>query len=100
MGKGEPRLRSIVNAISIAKSWILLKLIRLYQITLSPLLGRSCRHHPPCSRYMAQAIVEWGVIRGVWLGLKRIGKCHPWGTFGVDPVPPSPAKRQRPQSDD
>src|SRR5690625_8009858 len=97
MGKGEPRLRSIVNAISIATSWILLKLIRLYQITLSPLLGQSCRHHPTCSRYMAEAIVEWGVIRGVWLGLKGMGRGHPWGTFDVDPVPANTEKRKLPE---
>jgi putative membrane protein insertion efficiency factor len=53
--------------------------VRLYQITLSPLLGSSCRFQPSCSNYMIQAIREWGPIKGGWLGIKRIGKCHPWG---------------------
>jgi putative membrane protein insertion efficiency factor len=61
--------------------------VRLYQITLSPLLGSSCRFQPSCSNYMIQAIREWGPIKGGWLGIKRIGKCHPWGPHGHDPVP-------------
>jgi len=61
--------------------------IRLYQITLSPFLGRACRHEPTCSQYAAEAIETWGVFKGVYLGTKRILKCHPWGTSGMDPVP-------------
>lgn len=62
--------------------------IRLYQVTISPLLGPGkCRFQPSCSHYMVEAIEEWGVLRGGWMGLKRIGKCHPWGPFGPDPVP-------------
>jgi putative membrane protein insertion efficiency factor len=61
--------------------------IRIYQWTLSPMLGASCRHTPTCSQYAIQAIEEWGVIRGIWLGMKRIARCHPWGTHGYDPVP-------------
>ncbi len=61
--------------------------IRLYQATLSPLLGPKCRHEPSCSQYAVEAIQEWGVLKGMWLGMKRISKCHPWGTFGYDPVP-------------
>lgn len=61
--------------------------VRLYQILLSPLLGSNCRFQPTCSNYMIQAIEEWGVIKGVWLGLKRIFRCHPWGPHGHDPVP-------------
>lgn len=64
--------------------------IRIYQSTISPLLGRNCRHEPTCSEYTAQAISEWGVIKGVGLGIKRISKCHPWGTSGYDPVPTNP----------
>lgn len=65
--------------------------IRLYQMTLSPLLGQGkCRFQPTCSHYMVGAIEEWGVFRGLWLGLKRIWKCHPWGPFGPDPVPKKP----------
>ncbi len=61
--------------------------IRLYQWTLSPLLGPTCRYQPTCSHYMVGAIREWGVLKGLWLGLKRIGRCHPWGGHGYDPVP-------------
>jgi len=65
--------------------------VRLYQWTISPLLGPSCRYDPTCSNYMIQAVEEWGVIKGGWMGLKRIGRCHPWGGHGYDPVP----KRQK-----
>ncbi|MEM1321693.1 MAG: membrane protein insertion efficiency factor YidD [Bacteroidota bacterium] len=61
--------------------------IRFYQVAISPLLGSNCRFTPTCSHYMVEAIQEWGVLKGVWLGLKRIGKCHPWGPHGHDPVP-------------
>jgi putative membrane protein insertion efficiency factor len=62
-------------------------LIRIYQRIISPLTPQSCRHEPTCSNYTVQAIQEWGVIKGVWLGAKRLSKCHPWGTWGYDPVP-------------
>lgn len=52
------------------------------------MLGPSCRFQPTCSAYMIGAINEWGVIKGTFLGLKRICKCHPWGPHGHDPVPP------------
>lgn len=61
--------------------------IRIYQATLSPLLGAHCRHAPSCSQYTIEAIQEWGVLKGMWLGAKRISRCHPWGTSGYDPVP-------------
>lgn len=62
-------------------------LIRFYQLSISPLLGSHCRHTPSCSHYTIEAIKEWGVLKGTWLGLKRIARCNPWGTCGVDPVP-------------
>jgi len=61
--------------------------VRIYQWGISPLIGQTCRYQPTCSYYMIQAIEEWGVLRGVWLGLKRIFRCHPWGGHGYDPVP-------------
>ncbi len=70
--------------------------IRFYQRIISPILvgifGMSCRFEPSCSHYMADAIYEWGVVRGIWLGIKRIFRCHPWGDFGSDPVPKNPKK--------
>jgi len=63
-------------------------LIRFYQFALSPLLGKSCRHIPSCSNYAIEAIDVHGIFRGGWLSLKRIARCHPWGTSGYDPVPP------------
>lgn len=66
---------------------LLLGLIRLYQLTLSPWLGRQCRYEPTCSHYATEAIERHGVRRGAWLALKRLGRCHPWGRSGYDPVP-------------
>ena len=62
--------------------------IRIYQKLISPLLGNNCRYTPTCSQYMIIAIKEWGVIKGLFLGTKRIMRCHPWSkSFGPDPVP-------------
>jgi putative membrane protein insertion efficiency factor len=65
----------------------LLIAIRIYQLTLSPFLGRSCRFVPTCSCYAAQAIERFGAGRGAWLGLRRVLRCHPWHEPGYDPVP-------------
>jgi len=71
----------------------LLGLIRLYQFALSPLLGRSCRFEPSCSRYTASCIEGHGALRGSWLGLRRIARCHPFHPGGYDPPPPQPRSR-------
>lgn len=60
--------------------------IILYQRLLSPMLPRSCRFTPTCSEYTKQAITKHGIIKGTFLGIKRISKCHPWGKSGYDPV--------------
>lgn len=62
-------------------------LIRVYQWTLSPLLGPACRFHPSCSQYALEAIQRFGCARGGWLAFKRLGRCHPWHPGGYDPVP-------------
>jgi uncharacterized protein len=61
--------------------------IRLYQWTLSPLLGPRCRFYPSCSNYALEAIQRFGVLHGSWLTLRRLGRCHPWHPGGIDPVP-------------
>lgn len=61
--------------------------IRFYQKIISPLLGNNCRYQPTCSQYMVDAINEWGPLKGIYLGTKRIARCHPWGGMGHDPVP-------------
>ncbi len=76
-------------------SSLLVGLIRLYQGILSPYLGRSCRYNPTCSQYTLEAIQLWGPIKGLWMGLKRISRCHPWGNHGYDPVPKPKLKEQK-----
>ncbi|HVI91956.1 MAG TPA: membrane protein insertion efficiency factor YidD [Dongiaceae bacterium] len=61
--------------------------IRIYQMAISPLLPPSCRYHPSCSAYAVEALERHGLIRGVWLTLLRLARCHPWGGSGYDPVP-------------
>lgn len=70
--------------------------VRAYQVLISPLLGSNCRYKPTCSQYMIDAISEWGPLKGIWLGAKRIARCHPWGGHGYDPVPKKPVDPQKP----
>ncbi len=65
----------------------LLVLIYFYKIVLSPLMPASCRFDPTCSSYFIEALKIHGPLRGTFLGLKRIARCHPWGKNGYDPVP-------------
>tara|TARA_S200000501_G_scaffold286009_1_gene270366 strand:+ start:428 stop:637 length:210 start_codon:yes stop_codon:yes gene_type:complete len=60
--------------------------IKIYQLVISPLLGKSCRFEPTCSSYSIESINKYGVVKGISLSLKRILKCHPWGNSGYDPV--------------
>jgi putative membrane protein insertion efficiency factor len=61
--------------------------IWVYQRTISPLLPTSCRFYPSCSHYSQEAVEKYGVVKGVWLGIKRLGRCRPLGGQGYDPVP-------------
>lgn len=65
----------------------MLALIWVYQHMISPLKPATCRYTPTCSTYAVQAINKYGPFKGGWLALKRIGRCHPWGSSGYDPVP-------------
>ena len=62
-------------------------MIKLYQLIISPWLGPSCRFTPTCSQYGLEAFKKYGVFKGIWLTVKRISRCHPWGGHGYDPVP-------------
>lgn len=66
---------------------VLVALVRLYQVGLSPLLPASCRYYPSCSAYAIEALERHGALRGGWLALKRLGRCHPFRAGGFDPVP-------------
>lgn len=64
---------------------LLIASARVYQWTLSPLIGRHCRFQPTCSAYFIEAVKKYGAIRGTWRGIKRIGRCHPFSPGGYDP---------------
>lgn len=63
--------------------------VRAYRLVLSPWVGHACRFQPTCSAYSLEALERHGALRGSWLTLRRIGRCHPWGGWGYDPVPPA-----------
>jgi putative membrane protein insertion efficiency factor len=69
-------------------SFPLILIVRIYQWIISPLLPPVCRYEPTCSHYMIESIQIWGPLKGSYLGIKRIMRCHPWGGNGHDPVPP------------
>ncbi len=62
-------------------------LIKLYQWIISPAIGPKCRFTPSCSHYAVEALKKYGLFRGLWLSVKRLSRCHPWGGQGYDPVP-------------
>lgn len=66
---------------------ILIGFIRIYQYAISPLLGANCRFSPSCSHYCVEALHKYGTVKGTWLGVKRLSRCHPWCQGGFDPVP-------------
>ena len=68
-------------------TYFLISIIRMYQLFISPILGQNCRYLPSCSEYSIESIKQFGFFRGIFLSLKRISKCHPWGNHGYDPVP-------------
>lgn len=68
---------------------LLVWLLRGYQLLVSPMLGQNCRFYPSCSHYAVEALQVHGTVRGSWLALRRLGRCHPWNDGGVDPVPPA-----------
>jgi hypothetical protein len=73
-------------------SKLLIGMVRLYQLTLSRLLGQCCRFHPSCSVYAIEALRRYGAVRGSWLALRRVVRCHPFHPGGYDPVPSADAQ--------
>jgi uncharacterized protein len=88
-------VNKIFNAIKLGISWILILLVKFYQYSISPLIPRSCRHVPTCSQYTIEALKIHGPLKGLYLGIHRILRCHPWGTHGYDPVPPKGEWRKK-----
>ena len=77
----------MTSTVSKALAWPLIQLVRFYRFAISPWLGGNCRFQPTCSSYAIEALRCHGVVKGSWLAARRIGRCHPWGGSGYDPVP-------------
>jgi uncharacterized protein len=73
--------------------WALIGFLRAYRLVISPLYGQVCRYHPSCSAYALDAVTTHGSMRGTWLAVRRLARCHPWAAGGYDPVPPRTSSR-------
>ncbi|WP_149203414.1 membrane protein insertion efficiency factor YidD [Actinotalea subterranea] len=80
---------SVLRAVRRLPQLVLVGLLRAYQYGISPMTGPSCRFYPSCSSYALTAVQRHGALRGSWLALRRLGRCHPWAAGGVDDVPPA-----------
>jgi len=85
MTLGPIRVRDVLAWPSRLTIAVLIGCIRVYQWTLSPMLGNVCRFHPSCSRYMVEALQKYGVVHGLFKGTRRVLRCHPWNPGGYDP---------------
>ena len=79
--------------------WLLIGLVRGYQLVVSPFLGQTCRYYPSCSAYALEALRVHGAIKGTWLAIRRLLRCHPWAPGGVDHVPPRRSPGSSPEPD-
>ena len=77
----------MASSVSRALAWPFVQLVRFYRYAISPWLGLNCRFDPSCSNYAIEALQIHGIFKGGWLAVRRIGRCHPWGGSGYDPVP-------------
>ncbi|QWF22179.1 membrane protein insertion efficiency factor YidD [Nocardioides sp. LMS-CY] len=73
--------------------YALIGFLRAYRLLISPLYGQVCRYHPSCSAYALDAVTRHGSLRGTWLAVRRLARCHPWAAGGYDPVPPPRTSR-------
>jgi putative membrane protein insertion efficiency factor len=80
-------VRNILSFVRLLPRNICVLLLRAYRAGISPLYGQVCRYYPSCSAYTLEAIQVHGAVRGIWLGTRRIARCHPWAAGGVDDVP-------------
>ena len=80
-------LSETISGLNAAVAALLALPFRLYRLAISPLLGSNCRFQPTCSAYAIEALSRHGALRGGWLTLRRVIRCHPWGASGADPVP-------------
>jgi uncharacterized protein len=87
MAPAEHAPRAPRSPIARAAAWLLIFLVRGYQVVLSPLFPPACRYYPSCSQYAIEALEKHGALRGAWLAARRIARCHPFRPGGYDPVP-------------
>ena len=88
-------MNSVVAFVLLLPRNVSVLVLRLYRAVISPLYGDVCRYYPSCSSYALQAIQQYGVVRGSWMGMRRIARCHPWAVGGVDDVPQRPDGKNR-----
>lgn len=86
MKENDPK-SGFLNRLAVIAGYPLILLIRIYQLVISPWIGPKCRYTPTCSRYGIEALKKHGLLKGGWLTITRISRCHPWGGSGYDPVP-------------
>lgn len=87
--EGRQVVRRAVEAVPRIPALLLVGVFRVWQLVASPTYGQTCRFYPSCSAYGVEAVRTHGALRGGWLTLRRIGRCHPWNPGGYDPVPPT-----------